>query len=61
MLSFTESFAPTAHYNLPRCRVFLAGLFVVKANAMPWLYDYSKYVLIIIGGNNYVTLFKFSL
>ena len=49
MLSFTEPFAPTAHYNLPRCRVFLAGLFVLKANAMPWLNDYSKYVLIIIG------------
>ena len=33
-VSFIESFAPTTYYNLPRCRDFLAGLFIEKANAM---------------------------
>ena len=34
---FIQSFAPTTHYNLPRCRDFLADLFIEKANAMLWI------------------------
>ena len=36
-VSFIESFAPSMHYNLPRCRDSLEGLLIEKANAMSWL------------------------
>ena len=36
-VSFTESLASTAHYNLPRCRFFLADLVVTKATTRLWL------------------------